>query len=208
LPHCRFSVPHDRLFLDALERDLKREKMGLDPTTYITGEPAMSFIYDSKRSLYEQFCKTQGGYESEAELEATSRTEELAGESEDDKNSDNSLSMDENPSKKRAPSALLSNPNTPFASMFSLFEGSPTYKQRRKKTTKKGGLDGTGRSSSMDESSEQYLVGPPVRDTNRMTAADLFMAQARGKSPLNEPAGRSLQLFLFLLNAVFTILSL
>lgn len=33
----RFSVPHDRLFLDALERDLKREKMGQEPTTVVTG---------------------------------------------------------------------------------------------------------------------------------------------------------------------------
>lgn len=39
----RFSVPHDRLFLDALERDLKREKMGTEPTTVIMGEPARSF---------------------------------------------------------------------------------------------------------------------------------------------------------------------
>ena len=39
----RFSVPHDRLFLDALERDLKREKIGQSPTTEVTGEPARSF---------------------------------------------------------------------------------------------------------------------------------------------------------------------
>jgi hypothetical protein len=39
----RFSVPHDRLFLDALERDLKREKMGQEPTTAVVGEPARSF---------------------------------------------------------------------------------------------------------------------------------------------------------------------
>lgn len=39
----RFSVPHDRLFLDALERDLKREKMGLETTTAVEGEPARSF---------------------------------------------------------------------------------------------------------------------------------------------------------------------
>ncbi|KAJ7127959.1 STE like transcription factor-domain-containing protein, partial [Mycena epipterygia] len=45
-----FSVPHDRLFFDALERDLKREKMGLEPTTQITGEPARSFVYDGNRS--------------------------------------------------------------------------------------------------------------------------------------------------------------
>ncbi|KAF8957190.1 hypothetical protein BDZ97DRAFT_1924807 [Flammula alnicola] len=42
--------PHDRLFLDALERDLKRSKMGLEPTTHILGEPAQSFTYDPKRS--------------------------------------------------------------------------------------------------------------------------------------------------------------
>ncbi|KAJ6550833.1 STE like transcription factor-domain-containing protein, partial [Mycena vulgaris] len=45
-----FSVPHNRLFLDALERDLKRVKMGLEPTTHITGKPALSFIYDDMKS--------------------------------------------------------------------------------------------------------------------------------------------------------------
>jgi transcription factor STE12 len=69
----RFSVPHDRLFLDALERDLKREKMGQEPTTQIVGEPAMSFTYDPKKSLYEQFSKAQGGREGEGELEAAVR---------------------------------------------------------------------------------------------------------------------------------------
>lgn len=41
----RFSVPHDRLFLDALERDLKREKANTEPTTAVLGEPARSFRY-------------------------------------------------------------------------------------------------------------------------------------------------------------------
>ncbi|KAK6904041.1 hypothetical protein I203_107555 [Kwoniella mangroviensis CBS 8507] len=58
-----FSVPHDRLFLDALERDLKREKMGLEPTTVVVGEPARSFRYDPKRSLFEQFAGKQPGLE-------------------------------------------------------------------------------------------------------------------------------------------------
>ncbi|KAI8819336.1 STE like transcription factor-domain-containing protein, partial [Fimicolochytrium jonesii] len=31
-----FSVPHDRLFMDALERDLKREALGVEPTTVAT----------------------------------------------------------------------------------------------------------------------------------------------------------------------------
>ncbi|KAK8076565.1 STE like transcription factor [Apiospora phragmitis] len=38
-----YSVPHDRLFLDALERDLKREKMGQEATTMAVSEPALSF---------------------------------------------------------------------------------------------------------------------------------------------------------------------
>jgi transcription factor STE12 len=54
-----YSVPHDRLFLDALERDLKREKMGQDPTTVAVSEPAMSFEFDSSQSLYEQLTKAQ-----------------------------------------------------------------------------------------------------------------------------------------------------
>ncbi|KAJ3562686.1 hypothetical protein NPX13_g8472 [Xylaria arbuscula] len=54
-----YSVPHDRLFLDALERDLKREKMGQEATTQATSEPAVSFQYDSSQSLYEQLTKAQ-----------------------------------------------------------------------------------------------------------------------------------------------------
>ncbi|KAI0127718.1 STE like transcription factor [Xylariales sp. AK1849] len=54
-----YSVPHDRLFLDALERDLKREKMQQEATTMAVSEPALSFQYDSSQSLYEQLTKAQ-----------------------------------------------------------------------------------------------------------------------------------------------------
>jgi transcription factor STE12 len=54
-----YSVPHDRLFLDALERDLKREKMGQEATTVATNEPALSFEFDSSQSLFEQLTKAQ-----------------------------------------------------------------------------------------------------------------------------------------------------
>ena len=54
-----YSVPHDRLFLDALERDLKREKMGQDATTKAISEPALSFEFDSSQSLFEQLTKAQ-----------------------------------------------------------------------------------------------------------------------------------------------------
>jgi transcription factor STE12 len=52
-----YSVPHDRLFLDALERDLKREKMGQEATTVAVAEPALSFEFDSSQSLFEQLTK-------------------------------------------------------------------------------------------------------------------------------------------------------
>jgi transcription factor STE12 len=54
-----YSVPHDRLFLDALERDLKREKMNQEATTVAVAEPALSFEYDSSQSLFEQLTKAQ-----------------------------------------------------------------------------------------------------------------------------------------------------
>ncbi|KAI5286180.1 homeodomain transcription factor ste12, partial [Ascosphaera aggregata] len=54
-----YSVPHDRLFLDALERDLKREKMGQEPTTIAISEPALSFEFDASQSLFEQLTKAQ-----------------------------------------------------------------------------------------------------------------------------------------------------
>lgn len=54
-----YSVPHDRLFLDALERDLKREKMNQEATTMAVAEPALSFEFDSSQSLYEQLTKAQ-----------------------------------------------------------------------------------------------------------------------------------------------------
>ena len=54
-----YSVPHDRLFLDALERDLKREKTNQETTTAAEAEPALSFQYDSSQSLFEQLTKAQ-----------------------------------------------------------------------------------------------------------------------------------------------------
>ncbi|KAI9478579.1 MAG: STE like transcription factor-domain-containing protein [Benjaminiella poitrasii] len=52
-----FSVPHDRLFLDALERDLKREKMKLEPTSVAIAEPATSLSLDTTQDLFDQLKK-------------------------------------------------------------------------------------------------------------------------------------------------------
>ncbi|OJJ48836.1 hypothetical protein ASPZODRAFT_2120290 [Penicilliopsis zonata CBS 506.65] len=69
-----YSVPHDRLFLDALERDLKREKMGQEATTVAVSEPALSFEFDSSQSLYEQLTKAQQANSSSFSAAHTSTT--------------------------------------------------------------------------------------------------------------------------------------
>ncbi|KAJ7588491.1 STE like transcription factor-domain-containing protein [Mycena floridula] len=196
-----FSVPHDRLFLDALERDLKREKMGMEATTVITGEPALSFVYDSKRSLYEQFSKAQGGRDGEGDLERAVRKldedpRSVNGHGDEEESSGVSSSEDD-------AQASGGNSTQPFFNMFSLFEGSPTYKQRRKKTSQKSGLslvsgpegdepergrpyrlnsshtNSSSPSMSIERSSRN--ASPHTAATNNMSAADLFMKQARGE---------------------------
>ncbi|KAI9844329.1 MAG: homeodomain transcription factor ste12 [Sclerophora amabilis] len=67
-----YSVPHDRLFLDALERDLKREKMGQEATTVAFNEPALSFEFDSSQSLFEQLTKAQQANSSSFSAHASS----------------------------------------------------------------------------------------------------------------------------------------
>lgn len=168
----------------------------------ITGEPALSFTYDSKKSLYEQFSKAQGGKEGEGELEAAvRRADEAAGVSVDAAadgyvsgdagSSAEDMTLLDDGSKKTLPPALQG-PNTAFYSMFSLFEGSPTYKQRRKKLTrasrKTSGGDSGRRSDSEDytyaqrrgESIMDMGVGYGPSDSG-MNAADMFVAQAKGE---------------------------
>ncbi|KAF8147834.1 hypothetical protein B0H34DRAFT_833963 [Crassisporium funariophilum] len=207
-----FSVPHDRLFLDALERDLKREKMGLEPTTHIVGEPALSFTYDAKKSLYEQFSKAQGAREGEGELEAAVRraveegngdagegagqgqgyasegedagasgdvnmTDESEGMSEVD---DAMLGGDDDPSRRKrlsgAPpggTAALGPNGQQFFKLFSLFEGSPTYKQRRKK--------GARPSSGLRKGSEDY---PEDYERGRsLLGSDAASRYSQGSNP-------------------------
>lgn len=77
--------------------------------------------------------------------------------------------------------------------MFSLFEGSPSYKQRRKKITKAhhripGMPEGMeSQEAVFDEYGNPYVFRPHEpqldrfgRDTARLNAADMFAAQARG----------------------------
>lgn len=49
-----FGVPYDRLFVDALERDLRREQLALPPTTQAVREPAISIALSSDRTISQQ----------------------------------------------------------------------------------------------------------------------------------------------------------
>ncbi|KDQ50780.1 hypothetical protein JAAARDRAFT_51074 [Jaapia argillacea MUCL 33604] len=223
-----FSVPHDRLFLDALERDLKREKMGQEPTTTVVREPALSFTYDPTKSLYDQFSKAQGGIEGEGELEAAVRKADAATHSSNagspdtspaDGTGDSQLfdkhphssatdpdhsSMDELqgsggedvPVATKVHPGLRAAAGNPFFSNFPMFEGSPSYKQRRKKGSKtipSGAVRKTpmretsyGQQSSAAEMAGGVGFGP---GESSMTAADMFFAQAKGELAPPNPIG-------------------
>ncbi|KAI0299048.1 STE like transcription factor-domain-containing protein [Multifurca ochricompacta] len=189
-----FSVPHDRLFLDALERDLKREKMGLEPTTIVTGEPAMSFTYDPKRSLYDQFSRAQKGETDEedahgsdsADTSAVNKminpADSIVGRSRED----GSSSSDERSGEDARPRAC---PSAAFLSMFSLFEGSPSYKRRRRrqpKMTRKSSEEISDNGSSVGsvrQSVDENQVAPSVGHRLGLSknASDAFLAQANAR---------------------------
>jgi transcription factor STE12 len=186
-----FSVPHDRLFLDALERDLKREKMGQEPTTVVTGEPAMSFTYDPKRSLYDQFSRAQKGDADDedalcsdsADTGAVNKminpADSIVGRSRED----GSSSSDERSCEDARPRA---GPNAAFLSMFCLPEGSPTYKRRRRrqpKMTRKSSeeiSDNASSGGSVRQSVDETQVTPSIGHMLGLSknAPDAFLAQA------------------------------
>ncbi|KAG2135357.1 STE-12 alpha [Suillus bovinus] len=194
-----YSVPHDRLFLDALERDLKREKMDLEPTTFITGEPALSFTYEPQRSLYEQFSKGQSTMEGDGDVISNFDVTQMNGKYDTSGSAPtvsragamhNSNSGELHLSNCRIdgggvphlPSALHG-PNMAYLPL-SIFEGSPTYKQRRKKPASR--LDAITRSDSEETPIHAHEVGVGYGpNDSSMTAADMFKSQARGEQDSN-----------------------
>jgi len=195
-----FSVPHDRLFLDALERDLKREKMGQEPTTVVTGEPAISFTYDPKRSLYDQFSRTQKGDADDDDAHCSDSADtgavnkminpadSIVGRSRED----GSSSSDERSGEDARPLAC---PNAAFLSMFCLPEGSPTYKRRRRRQPK------VTRKSSEEISDNASSVGSVRVDENQVApsighrlglsknASDAFLTQANPRLGFSSSIG-------------------
>lgn len=74
-----FNVPHDKLMADALERDIKKEKLGQTPTSVAVREPAVLFKYieDKKRSLYDQLSEHLNPLNYEEYIAKTEPTDEL-----------------------------------------------------------------------------------------------------------------------------------
>lgn len=169
-----FSVPHDRLFLDALERDLKREKLGIEPTSVAVADPAISISLDTTQAMFDEFRKT---LLSDLELDAclnggnnNNETTRFGYPAENPRSPllprplSASLSApllsNRPPSTSAWPISPASSPpmehkalpystkdnsairkaSTVFGN-FSLFEGSPTYKQRRRRTVGHSSLD-------------------------------------------------------------------
>ncbi|ORX62810.1 STE-domain-containing protein [Hesseltinella vesiculosa] len=126
-----YAVPHDRLFLDALERDLKREKLGIEATSSALAQPATNTNLDSTQAIVDEFRKHllhELGWHPGASRPATP-TSPLPCQ--DDL--DPSLSADLSPSRRTSASSLPGRASTLFGHL-SLFEGSPTYKQRRRRS--------------------------------------------------------------------------
>ncbi|KAI8326928.1 STE like transcription factor-domain-containing protein [Choanephora cucurbitarum] len=109
-----FSVPHDRLFLDALERDLKREKMGVEPTSRAVAHPAMAISLDTTQAMFDEFRKAML---CELNLDSFYHPDKEVEEEEEE---------EEKP---------LDLQKVTLFGQFSLFEGSPTYKQRKRRVT-------------------------------------------------------------------------
>ncbi|KAM6493066.1 STE-12 alpha [Amanita muscaria] len=185
-----FSVPHDRLFLDALERDLKREKMGLESTTEVVGEPASSFTYDPKRSLYEQFSRAardqddaddfrgspeSSGTNSDAQPDNmdTSDSPKEGEASADPGDVQMNNTADTKPklggSSRRKQSSSTQYFGTQYLMLFEMNQGSPHYKIRKKKAGVKANGLSTGIMSPVrkdfDQDRGRY---PPVANGSVM----------------------------------------
>lgn len=153
-----YSVPHDRLFLDALERDLKREKLGVEPTSLAVANPAISISLDTTQAMFDEYRKTLlSELELEVCLNSTAQLYNISNINNINNNnsSNNSSSsnsgagslsplLEPSTSLKLEPSLSLGRRSQQELSIsknatsiafnnFSLFGGSPSYKQRRRR---------------------------------------------------------------------------
>ena len=157
--------------------------MGLEPTTVVVGEPALSFTYEPQRSLYEQFGKVMAGKEADSDSSArdTAVSQSMGDGYPGDlaTNQQNMIRID-----GTGTTSAVQRSSLPFMP-FTLFEGSPTYKQRRKKPVSKfqpSSLSGINRNSpdgSHHSRNTSPNSGGGYGTSDHATAADMFIAQAR-----------------------------
>ena len=168
--------------------------MGFEPTTVVSGEPAMSFTFDPKRSLYDQFSRAQKGEADDEDPHGSDSTDtgavnkminpadSIVGRSREDGSSSSDERSGEDARSRGCPSAA-------FLSMFSLFEGSPSYKRRRRrqpKMTRKSSEEISDNGSSVGsvrQSVDENQVAPSVghRLGFPRNASDVFLAQANAR---------------------------
>lgn len=132
-----YSVPHDRLFLDALERDLKREKLGIYPTSVSVAHPAVAISLDTTQAMFDDFRKSML---SEMNLHPFYLQQQREQSSISSVSSDTSCSISDSsvsPDLVSSREGDLQKASSAIFGQFSLFEGSPTYKQRRRRVTQK-----------------------------------------------------------------------
>ncbi|KAI8074081.1 STE like transcription factor-domain-containing protein [Gongronella butleri] len=139
-----YAVPHDRLFLDALERDLKRERLGIETTSTAVAQPATNINLDSTQAIVDEFRKH---LLHELGWHASSSSVNSSTHGHDSSNSPFSMLTRQASSTGRRASVPSSSSNVSNSSAstmplrastlfghLSLFEGSPTYKQRRRRS--------------------------------------------------------------------------
>jgi hypothetical protein len=185
--------------------------MGLEPTTVPKGEPGLSFKWDPKRTLYEQYLKPNLGDKSNG-IEEEDEDDELQSPTFSSRNKNVSVVSPADIMARRLQASLkqedqdvhhsftnhsvqpLSNSAThtgistkqTFLNMFSLFEGSPTYKQRRKKATSNAKHPGTNGTSSGPEASRRRSVlasGMVARRDSMMELSTNVSTSASGMHP-------------------------
>jgi len=170
--------------------------MGFEPTTVVLGEPAQSFTYEPQRSLYEQFSskdvietdsdaianigvlQMNGTHDAFGSTLAVSRAAAV--------HNPNSRQLHPHNSRIGFPTALHGQNKACLP--IPIFDGSPTYKQRRKRSANR--TDATTRSSSEESNYTHHSasdvgvgVGYGPGDSG-MTAADMFISQARGEQDI------------------------
>lgn len=136
-----YSVPHDRLFLDALERDLKREKLGIYPTSVSVAHPAVTISLDTTQAMFDDFRKSMlsemnlDSFYLQASRDQSSISYSVSSDC-------SSIISDSPPTSTIIPEHHVSSregdlqkASSAIFGQFSLFEGSPTYKQRRRRVT-------------------------------------------------------------------------